>query len=168
MWQQFCILTLGLSYEGSHGDTIQHQGGSGMYFAQTIGLALSNDGEGMAEEQGETRGKSLGRTVMLTFASLCGFTPSLSKDAQEAAACCTSALPPHGVLLPKGLWSGAAWGAQHLAALAPSSASSPPQWLQYFSQCRRDTGCILQQLHLGLGRCASVGEKGCVYGRVFF
>lgn len=73
-----------------------------MYSAQTIGLALSSDGEGMAEEQGETRGKSLGRTVMLTFASLCGFTPSLSKDAQEAAACCTLALRPMGSCFPKG------------------------------------------------------------------
>jgi len=85
--------------------------------------------------------KALGRTVMLIFASLCGFPQSLSKDAQEAAACCTSALPPHMVLLPKGLWSGAEWGAQHPKAPAPSPASSLPR---DFNWCRRDTGRILR------------------------
>lgn len=44
---------------------------------------------------------------MLLFASLYGFPPSLSKDAQEAAARCTSAHPPHSSASQRALsWSG--------------------------------------------------------------
>lgn len=58
--------------------------------------------------------------VMLLFASSCGFPPSLSNDAQEAAARCTSALPPHTVPLPKGLWSGV-WSSASDSPFALSS-----------------------------------------------
>lgn len=44
----------------SYEETVQHQGGSEMGFAQMAGLALASDREGMGEEQGETRGKGAG------------------------------------------------------------------------------------------------------------
>lgn len=59
------------------------------------------------QEKEKPEAKAQGRVVMLLFASLYGFPPSLSKDAQEAAACCTSANPPHSPASQRALsWSG--------------------------------------------------------------
>lgn len=82
---------------------------------------------GRGEEGEEKPEAKKGRTVaLLLFASSCGFPPSLSKDAQEAAARCTSARPP--CASQKGSELGL--GAQHPCArpcAAPASTASLPQ-----------------------------------------
>lgn len=85
--------------------------------------------------------------VMPSFASSCGFPPSLSNDAQEAAACCTSALPPHTVPLPKGLWS-RVW----------SSASDRPFTLS--CQLCASTASLLEPVQEGYGPYPAMTAPG--------
>lgn len=71
------------------------------------------------------------------------FPSKLVQGCPGGCSSCTSALPPHAVPLPKGLWAGAEWGAQHPA---PPPASSLPRLLPCFRGAG-GYGCILGWLH---------------------
>lgn len=156
----------GTSTRSSPGENTQHQGGTGMGFVQMVGFCLvlhlwpvMERGWEKSKEE-ETGGKGAGWDGDAALCLPVWFPSKLVQGCPGGCSSCTSALPPHAVLLPKGLWAGAERGAQHPA---PPPASSLPRLLPCFPWCGRIRP-YPGMAAPALGTWASVGGKGgCVW-----
>lgn len=163
-WGRVLHPNSGTVTRSSHGKNIQHQGGAGMGFVQMVGFLLVLHlwpvmKRGWEKSKEKPEAKVLGRTVMLLFASPCGFPPSLSKDAREAAAAAPQHFHPTRSHFPKGS------GLEQSGELSILHPLLPALCLGCFlvSVVREDTavswdGCT------GSGQMCFCGRKGvCVW-----